>query len=328
MGGRPGEFDLIARCFAPLASREPGALGLLDDAALLTVPPGQQLVVTTDAVVAGIHFLPDDPPELVARKLLRVNLSDLAAMGARAVAYTLVTAWPPGADLPWIEAFARGLAEDQDEFGIALVGGDTVSTPGPATFAVTAFGLVDTGKALLRSGAKPGDGIFVTGTIGDAALGLRVLRGEIGGLSPEHAAALIDRYRLPRPRLSVGTSLLGLVRAGMDVSDGLLADLGHICETSGVGAVVEASEVPLSDAAQAAIGDDAERLAVVLTGGDDYELLLTAPPSAAGYLADVASQSGVPIRRIGRIEEGAPEVTVLDNSGAPLVFPIQGFRHF
>jgi len=225
----PAEFDLIARYFAPLAAGAPGALGLLDDAALVDVSPGHRLVVTVDAVVAGVHFLADDPPDLIARKALRVNLSDLAAMGARPLGYFLAAAFADQ-DEPWLAAFAAGLAEDQASFGVALMGGDTVATPGPLTLAITAIGEVRSGRELRRSAAKAGDLIFVTGTLGDGALGLAALRGALPALSGAQRDFLARRYHLPEPRIDFGRALTeeGLALCGMDISDGLGADLGHI----------------------------------------------------------------------------------------------------
>jgi thiamine-monophosphate kinase len=319
-----GEFGRIARFFAPLASGAPGALGLTDDAALIDCPPAERLVVTVDAMVEGVHFLGSDPPDLVARKLVRVNLSDLAAMAARPVGYFLTTALPKSRGDDWLAGFAAGLAQDQAEFGIALMGGDSVSTPGPITLTLTAFGRIDVGAEVRRGGACPGDLVFVSGTIGDGALGLEAAQGKLDGvLGPADVAFLADRYRLPRPRVVLGPLLSGLASAMMDVSDGLVGDLGHICTVSGVAGVVEAARVPLSVAA-ARLPD---RLATVLTGGDDYELLFTASPDRQAQILAAAKASGVPVTAIGRIEAGQG-VRVRDAAGSEIVLDGVGWRHF
>jgi thiamine-monophosphate kinase len=319
------EFERIARFFAPLAA--PGALGLRDDVALIPGPPGEEYVLKTDAIVEGVHFLADDPPGQIAQKLLRVNLSDLAAKGAVPVGYLLMTALPPSRDEGWLAAFARGLAEDQATYGIGLLGGDSVATPGPVTLSIAAIGKVAAGRAVLRRGARADDAVFVSGTLGDAALGLAALRGELGALAPALRASLIERYRLPQPRLVAGRRLVGIAHAMMDISDGLVADLGHIAEASSVGAVVKAARLPLSTAARAAIAADPARLMAALSGGDDYELLFTAAPDAEQAIAALSLELGVPLTRIGRIEAGAG-VGVLDAAGTPIPVPVGGYRHF
>ncbi len=322
------EFELIRRLFAPLAAGHPGALGLADDAALVDCPPGRRLVLTTDAIVAGVHFLPDDPPDLIARKLVRVNLSDLAAMGAEPVGALLAACFPRGVDASWVERFAAGLGADLTEFRLPLLGGDTVATPGPATFALTALGTVEIGTELRRSGARAGDRLWVSGTVGDGAFGLFVARGEAKELATPHAAELLDRYRLPRPRLALGRALRGVAHAAMDVSDGLIGDLGHICETSGVGAIVEAARVPLSDAARAAIAAGlGQGLLTALTGGDDYELLFTAAPESDAKLGALSRDLGLRLAPIGGIIAGA-EVRVEGPGGERLDMPRGGYRHF
>ena len=313
------EFDLIARHFAPLSSGAPDAFGLTDDAALVEVGPGRRLVATKDMIVAGVHFLADDPADLIARKLLRVNLSDLAAMGARPRAYLLAIALPRDTDDGWIAGFAAGLGADQAEFAVHLIGGDTVATDGPLTASITALGEVDTDHAIRRAGARSGDTIYVSGSLGDAALGLLARRGELAGLDDTTKAFLIDRYRLPRPRVELGQRLQGVASAAIDISDGLVADLGHICAQSGVGAEIEAGRVPLSPAARSALDASPELMTSVLTGGDDYELLFTAR-AVDGLSADP------PITAIGRITDGSG-VRVLDDAGVPMTFSAAGYRH-
>jgi len=316
----PAEFSLIARHFRPLAG--PGALDLSDDAALLDPPPGKQLVLAADAMVAGVHFLPDDPPETVGRKLLRVNLSDLAAMGAAPLGYLMTCGFAKGTDDAWIAAFVAGLAQDQAEFGLAVLGGDTVVTPGPASFSLTILGTVVPGQALRRQGARSGDEVWVSGTIGDGALGLLALTGR---LPPD--PHLADRYRLPRPRLGLGQALAGIARAAMDVSDGLVQDLGHLARAAGCGAEIRADAVPLSDAARAALGADPSLRPRILGGGDDYELLFAAAPEDAARVLAAGAATQTPVTRIGRFLDGAG-VIVLDGGGKPLDLPAAGWSHF
>ena len=322
-----GEFGRIREFFAPLAG--PGALGLVDDAALVDCPAGHRLVVTVDQAVEGVHFLPDDPPEGVAKKLLRRNLSDLAAMGARPRHYLLTTALPASRDDDWVRRFAGGLGEDQRNYGISLLGGDSTSTPGPATLTLTAIGDVVAGRETRRSGAKPGDRVWVSGTIGDAYLGLKVLRGDKAfvGLGADHGKALAARYRLPEPRMELGLRLAGIADAVIDVSDGLVADLGHICETSNLAAIVELEALPLSAAAQAIVALEPGIAPQLAAGGDDYELLFTAPAEAAEDIRLIGSRLGLPITRIGRIEAGA-NVRLIDPRGETIPVNVAGYRHF
>ncbi len=328
----PGEFELIARYFAPLAKGFPGAYGLLDDAAVIAAPPGHELVAKTDAIVGGVHFLHDDPPDLVARKALRVNLSDLAAKGAVPRAYMLDIMLPKTVAEEWVAAFAGGLAQDQSQYGLHLIGGDTDSTPGPVAIAIVAFGEVAAGQMIRRRGARAGDTVFVTGTIGDAALGLEVLRGAFPSLDSNVATALIDRYHLPQPRVTLGPRLVGLASAAIDISDGLLADLRHLCEASELDAVIDAARVPLSAAARVAVATSAGRMVTLLTGGDDYEILFTAPVSAAGKLTELSGMLHVPITAIGRMD--SPQAgqrtrfTVLDEHGQPITPDRSGWTHF
>ena len=293
---RSGEFELIRRFLAPLATAA-GAGGLQDDAALIEPPEGRRLVATTDTMVEGVHFPADGPPALIARRLLRTNLSDLAAMAARPEGYLLNLALPARIDDPWLEGFAAGLAADQEEFGLSLLGGDTVATPGALTLTVTAFG--SAASPVRRSGARPGERVFVTGPIGDGRFGLKAVRGELD------APRLGERYWLPTPRFGWAEG----ATAAADISDGLVADLGHICRASGVGAVIELEAVPLSPEV-AALGAQARQEA--LAGGDDYELVFTARESAA-----------VPV---GRIVAGEG-VTVLDAAGAPVPLARHGYAH-
>ncbi len=326
METRPGEFDLIARYFAPLAARFPGAAGLKNDVAVISVPPGYELIVKTDAIVAGVHFLPDDPPDTIAKKALRVNLSDLAAGGGVPLAYQMALSLPNDWTEAWIAQFVAGLADDQHRYSIHLCGGDTVSTPGPLTVSITAFGLTAIGQAMERGGAKPGDDIWVTGTIGDAQLGLALSRSGLKPLDAQSVAYLIDRYRLPQPRLGLAHHLFTTARATIDVSDGLVADLGHICTASGVGAVIEAGAVPLSAPLRELVGRDPTLLPSLLTGGDDYEILFTASNDMRMAIGILAKQLGFAITCIGRIVAGS-NVSVM-RFGTRLGLERQGFRHF
>lgn len=322
-GGMQGEFATIARYFRPLATH-PGAFGLQDDLAWLAPRFGRRLVFKTDAIVVGVHTFPDDPADLVARKALRVNLSDLAAKGARPLGYLLALMLPAGTKAAWLARFAAGLRADQAEFGIPLLGGDLTRTPGPPTISITAIGEAPPGRPLLRGGARRGDLVFVSGTIGDAALGLLALRGKLPRLAPRHRCFLAGRYLLPEPRLALGRAVAPLAHAAMDVSDGLVADLGHICEASGCGAELDLTAVPASPAAQQA----GERHTFArLTGGDDYELLFTAPLSAEAGLRAAARKSGVPVARIGRVV-ARPGVHVLGPDGRAISVKNGGWQHF
>ncbi len=289
--------------------------------------PGQRLVVTADAIVAGVHYLPEDPPELIAKKLLRVNLSDLAAMGARPLHYLLTTALPAELGPEWIAEFARGLADDQRRFGVALLGGNSVATMGPAVLSLTAIGEVAAGGEIRRGGARAGDVIWVSGTIGDAYLGLGVLGGSYRELAAEHRAALTARFRLPEPRVALGPALCGVAHAMIDVSDGLLADLGHICETSHVAGSVEQAALPLSAAARAAAALDPSIIARLASGGDDYELLFTAPAEAAAQIRALSARQGLALSAIGRIEPGEG-VRLVDAAGRAVAVEAAGYRHF
>ncbi|MCF8468675.1 MAG: thiamine-phosphate kinase [Sneathiella sp.] len=324
---RPGEFELIADLLAPLAASMPGAFNLTDDAAVLGLDAGMDMVLTKDAMVAGVHFRGKDAPEDVARKLLRVNLSHLAAMGAAPVGYLLATFWPENLPTQWIRDFAGGLKMDQDAFGIGLLGGDTVRTPGPLSLSLTAIGKVPSGKALRRKGAKAGDLVVVSGSIGDGALGLLALDGKLPDLDDKLRQSLADRYHLPSPRLALGAALIGEATACIDISDGLVADIGHICEVSKVAAVIEVEKLPLSKAAAAALAQDPSLILPVLTGGDDYELALTLPPLRESHLGSLARQTGTALTVIGRIEDGNG-VRVVKPDGSALPVSQAGWRHF
>jgi thiamine-monophosphate kinase len=325
------EDRLIARYFRPLATH-PGAFGLLDDAATLTPPAGCDFVLKTDAIVGGVHFFPDDPPDTIARKALRVNLSDLAAKGARPAGFLLSLALPDAVGEEWLEVFARGLGEDADAYGCPLLGGDSVRTPGPVTISIAAFGLLPHGTMVRRSGARPGDRVVVSGTIGDAALGLlrrrdshRAKRWQLDERQHDH---LIERYLLPQPRNAIAEALRRHASAAMDVSDGLAGDLGKLCAASGVAVDIEVARVPLSDAAQQAVASDPPLIETALTGGDDYEVVATVPVPDLPALVAEAKAAGVALTEIGEIRDGQSRAQFLDRDGKPLVFKQASFSHF
>ena len=329
MAGRrtSGEFDLIDRFFRPLSRAAPGAFALRNDGALLHTPAGARVVATKDMMVAGVHYPEGEEPSDLARRLLRVNLSDLAAMGANATSYALGLALPADIADTWVEAFAAGLTLDQAQFGVVLIGGDTVATMGPAVLSLTAFGTVTGDACLTRAGAGVGDDIYVSGTVGDATLGLRAVQGGLAALAPEDRAALAERFRLPEPRLALGAALVGLATCAIDVSDGLVADLGHLCTESGVAARIEAEAVPLSEPARCALAAGEAAVADLVTGGDDYELLFCAPPSARGDIDALGHRLALALTRIGTIERGEG-ATVADADDRPLALKRAGYRHF
>ncbi|MGE3334004.1 MAG: thiamine-phosphate kinase [Rhodospirillaceae bacterium] len=325
------EFDVIAALFAPLSKSAPGAFNLKDDAAAFDVGAGNEAVVTVDTVIEGVHFLPDDPPDLVARKALRVNLSDLAAKGAAPVGFLQALSVNTAITDAYLEQYAKGLAADVKEFKIPLLGGDTTSGPGPLTVSITAIGSVAKGKMIPRGGARPGDLLCVTGTIGDAALGLQFLRGKLKVASRDNANHFAARYRLPQPRLTAGGLLAGRASACLDISDGLVADIGHLCAASGVAAIIERDNIPLSKAARAAVTLEPAYWPQIFGGGDDYELVFTLPASHAPDLQRLAEEGRVAMTVIGRIV-GAEDaklgaVTVLDGAGKPVEVPVGGYLH-
>lgn len=322
---RPSEFALIAEFFAPLASNAPGALGLVDDTALFSPPPGHELVLKTDAIVEHVHFRHDDPPASVAKKALRVNLSDLAAKGATPVGYLMDLLLPDWPDRAWLAGFSGGLAEDQATFGVSLMGGDTSATPGPLAVAVTAFGLVPTGAMIRRAGARPGDLVFVSGTIGDAGGGLAVLEGH----KASHATAenLIFRYRVPQPRVAFGMALRGVAHAALDVSDGLVADLGHLADVSQVRIEIDAPRIPLSSAFVDLLGEGVEARIRAATSGDDYEIAFTAGADERDAVFAAARRTGTSVHEIGRVSAGAG-VALIDGAGHEIALERKGFVHF
>jgi thiamine-monophosphate kinase len=323
------EDRLIARYFRPIA-RHPGALRLIDDAAVLAPPKGSDVVLTVDAIVGGVHFFSDDPPDAVARKALRVNLSDLAAKGARPAGFLLTLALPKSVGEDWVKAFAHGLGADSKRYECPLLGGDSVRTPGPVTISITAFGTLPKGTMVPRSGAKTGDRILVTGTVGDAALGLALRqdgadRLELDRRQQDHLA---NRYLLPQPRNALAEALRRHASAAVDVSDGLVGDLGKLCAASGVSGEVEIARVPLSSAAHMAIEQRSHLIETVLTGGDDYEVVCTVPPRKLASFLAAADNAGVPVTEIGVVRNGRARVRFVGQDGKPLGFERDSFSHF
>ena len=320
------EDKLIQRFFAPLASH-PGALGLSDDAAFITPPPGCDLVLNTDAIIGGVHFFAEDAAQTVASKALRVNLSDLAAKGAKPLGFLLSLALPSDISDTWLANFAEGLRSDAVLYGCPLFGGDTDRTPGPITVSIAMLGSVPAGTMVRRAGAKAGDRVFVTGAIGDAALGLAVRKGEDFGLSEPQRQHLIARYLLPQPRNALAEAVRTHASAAMDVSDGLAGDFAKLCRASQVGATIEAARVPLSEAARAVIAAEPAMLETALTGGDDYEIVCTVPAARADGFRAAALAAKVAVTEIGAVEAGEG-ARFLDAGGRLLAFQRASFSHF
>lgn len=306
------EFSLISKYLKPLASGFGGSLNLYDDAAVISPPENCELVITKDAITQGIHFIGNEPPELIAGKALRVNLSDLAAMGATPLCYFLALMLPKNTPKEWIKNFSKGLKATQEEFNISLAGGDTTSMEGSLAVSITAIGIVPTGAALKRSGAKAGDDIYVSGTLGDSAIGLELIKkGETNNF-------FINRYLTPEPRMELGVSLRGIATGAMDISDGMAQDLEHICSTSNVGAIIYADKIPTTGNQQ---------LTTALSGGDDYELLFTAPPAKKPEIEKLSKELSLKITNVGKITEGS-SVKILDEDGKIIKLEKKGFLHF
>lgn len=326
MPPRPGEDDLIADFFAPLAG--PAGLGLKDDVALLTPPSQRDLVVTTDALVAGIHFFADDPPDAIACKALRVNLSDLAAKGAEPLGFTLDLALPGDWTADWLKAFAAGLGKDAAFYQCPLIGGDTVRTPGPFMVAITALGSVANGGFAARGGVREGDRLYVTGTIGDAALGLKLRQGDGPALAEADRDWLITRYLLPQPRLALAPVVARFASAGMDVSDGFVGDLIKMLRVSGVTAMIDMTRLPLSPAAATAIAADPSLFPLAASGGDDYELIVAVPPASVASFEAAAADTGVAATLVGEAIAGESAPRFLDREGRSVKFDRGSYSHF
>ena len=325
------ELTIIDRFFRPLASGVAGAFELTDDAASLNPPAGQDFVVTADMVVAGVHFLPDDPPQAVAHKALAVNLSDLAAKGADPVVYLLSLAITDAVDEAWLSAFASGLEALQEASGCCLAGGDTVRARHEIAIAITAIGQVPEGRMIRRSTARSGDRLLVSGTVGDAALGLRLAEHRCSpadwGLDARQAETLIDRYRRPRPRTVLAPVLRDHAHAAIDISDGLALDLDRLCRSSGVTARIDAGAVPLSPEARTPLKARPDLLETVITGGDDYEVLAAVPPESVAAFVRAAADIGMTATDIGAVQEGRGAARIVGPDGAALNLPVRGFLH-
>ncbi|NQV57269.1 MAG: thiamine-phosphate kinase [Rhodospirillales bacterium] len=329
MSEKPGEFDFIATYLRPLTEENSGALGLLDDAALIKPPAASQIVITSDALLEGIHFRSQDPAGAIGAKALGVNLSDLAAMGAEPLGYTMILALPSSWTAEWAADFTNGLLEYQTRYGIKLLGGDTVATPGPLTIGITAIGILPEGKGLLRSTAGIGDDLWLSGTIGDAALSLFMEnKWPSGGkTSEDDANYLRSRLQRPEPRVALGYKLLDIASAAIDISDGLAADLGHLCRASKLGAEVETKLLPISESAQRLIDGDPQMLAITLSGGDDYELLFAAPPQMRSNITAAGKAVGTTVTRIGSVIDGN-EVHFIKEDGSEVKMSAKGWTHF
>ena len=328
---RPNEFELIERYFAPIAA--PGAFGLLDDAACVTVPPGHDLVVSKDMLVADRHFFSHDPPALIAAKALRVNLSDLAAKGATPIGFLLGLALPEDWHVEWLEQFAAGLASDAAQFRVPLLGGDTVKAHGGMTLSITVLGSVPTGRMVRRTTARDGDVLYVTGTIGDAALGLHLLRKPLPdwatSLDDVQRHFLIDRYHRPQPRNNLAATILAHASAGMDISDGFVGDLEKLLSAAGLSATLDLADIPFSDAASQAIAVDPSLVATALTGGDDYEVLLAIPPAEEATFVEAARKISLRLTRLGgAVKGGDKPLTIRDQSGQAVPFDHGSYAHF
>ncbi|MEM7215978.1 MAG: thiamine-phosphate kinase [Pseudomonadota bacterium] len=320
----PGEFEIIEKYFAPLSGD--GSFSLKDDAAVVEHQPGCMLVITQDAVAEGIHFFGTDQPAHIAQKALRVNLSDLAAKGATPKCFSLALGLGNDWDEAWVENFANGLEEDCGRYGITLNGGDTFKTGTRFVVSITAFGDVPTGKYVSRLGARPGDAIFVTGTIGDGALGLLARQDKLPGLEADHKEYLTRRYLLPDPRIEIRELVREFASAAMDVSDGLVGDLAKLCAASHVSANINADKIPYSDATNAVLQDESKHVETALTGGDDYEILFSVPKLKLDEFEKMLPDLDLNVTRVGSIHEGS-EVTVFDRDGAVIEFEKTSYDH-
>ncbi len=320
------EFSLIAKYFAPLSGE--GSFGLKDDAALFIPEKGNSIVVTQDALASSVHFFPDDPPALIAKKALRVNISDLASKGAKPKSFSLALGLSAETDENWVSEFAQGLGEDCKQFDISLSGGDTFKSNAGLVISITAFGEIPEVEYTSRLCGKAGQHVYVTGTIGDAALGLLARQEKLPGLATQHQEFLINRYLLPEPRTAMYSAIRQFASSAMDISDGLVADLKKLCEASSVSARLNLPEVPLSTAVQEAIALESSLLETAISGGDDYEILFSVDPDNADALRNAAEECGVQVTRIAELVEGNGSVSVIDETGKQINLKASGFNHF
>ncbi len=327
-----GEEALIAEFWAPLAAGFPGAYDLQDDCAVIAPPPGAELVVTTDALIAGVHFLPLEDAGAIAWKALAVNVSDLAAKGATPLAYLMSVALPGKPQRQWLASFTQGLRAAQEAFGCRLIGGDTDRTPGPLSVTITAFGTVPAVSMVRRATAQPADHVYVSGSIGDAALGLALRRdSQLGarcGLTEAASNYLAGKFSRPHPPVALAPVLLACASAAMDVSDGLMKDFDRMCRASGVGGRIEAAHLPLSDAAHAVIAAGGATVADLMAGGEDYEVIAAVPAARAGAFERMAGEVGTRVTRIGTMLQKSAGVVAMDAAGQPLAFSSRGWDHF
>jgi thiamine-monophosphate kinase len=319
------EFGFIEKYLAPLATDD-GAFALTDDAAVFSCEEGKEIVIAKDAISEGVHFLPNTEPRLIAKKLVRVNLSDMAAMGANPKHYLMSAALNSKVDELWLKEFCESLAEEQKEFGISLLGGDTIKQSGPITLSMTMIGEVEKEKILRRNGAKIGDDIYVTGNLGNAAFGLKILQNTLKIEQNDAKSEFVGKYCLPNPQIGAGTALVGLISAAIDVSDGLLGDLSRICDCSGVGAEIYKNILPVSENATQLLERQENLWSLVLSGGDDYELLFTAAPAKAAEIEAISQKIDVKMTKIGQIKEKTG-VNVLDSAGNIITFDNTGYKH-
>ena len=321
------EFELVKRHLEPLVLDREAAASLKDDCAVFGISSGHEVAISVDTLIADIHFFKNDPPKQIAQKVLRVNLSDLASSGAEPKFYFLAMSLPSTIGMDWIEQFCLGLGADQTKFGISLLGGDTTSTPGPLSLTVTVIGEVPKGKAIRRGGAIEDEDVYLTGVIGDAALALSLIKTKGLDSVSKNFPVLLERYRLPQPRTVLAPDLRQIASACIDISDGLAADLEHICKTSGIAADIKISLLPISDAARVLIKEDKKKWETIISGGDDFELLFTAQPKFSSVIKRLSKEKNIQINCIGKTKKGSG-VRFFDSKGKLFAVKKRGWQHF